>query len=1158
MVTRETGRLGAEPSRTRRRRRWPWVLGGFLLLCGLAAVFVNGPGFRWAANAVVRKALAQAGYRGKLQIEGTLWSGVQAQSLGVESIEDGTRVEASGLRVSWDLPAILRRGWPEVVRAVEVREARVVIDLSDEQAKRKERGRGIPHELRFPMREFPVPSVDIANVSVTLLLPEGRRLVGEGFRLEVPKGKPGRISLDRLEIPGGPRLENLSGSVAASGDRIVLRDVSIMEDLELRSLEVRIGENGGPLELEAELDLGTGTLRVSSVLLKEATIRLEEGGALATADLVERLGWEKAPVAAEVDRFSLQWSGDLEHPQGWEVSLDVGWRRMQAAEVELDRGAAGFVLKASRLSGQGLNLRAGENRLDAVVEAPVPSDLKDWTIEGFRDLPIDVRLELDAPALRERLEAAGLAWSAASVLGHVQARWKGDRPESVEGRIEAREVGQGTALAPLVEWNGVMASDAPGQLNNRVRIELGGANAVSLEADVQLDDLSYVGRGEGRLGNLADLSILPFLPEESRNVAGAVAVDWSGSGSLLTLEEQSGSAGITLEGVEWGGSAAASGRIELGYAAQRLVLDLVSLEAEGYRLEVRGAVAPDQATLDALTLRHGESVLVAGSARVPIDPNQKGMGMLWEAGEPVELRLRVERLSLEKIQELAGQEWGLAGEVNLEAEFSGPLRELEGAGQLKASGLQVQVEGAEFEPAEIELALRLASGEVVLEGSARQARLQPVELELRTRFAPADWEAQLAAPISGRVRLPPTEIGWVPSLVEGLESADGTLEVELDIAGTLGAPVLTGDAGLQATRITLTEEAVEPFRDVRVQVTFSGRELRVEQMTAQMAGGGLAGGGSVNFTDSANPVLDLTIKSERALLQRDEEMILRADADLRVTGPWAGARVEGTVALTESRYYRTIELFGANVRFGSGVPQAPQRRASPLPRFYRIGMAPFDDWEFDVRVTARQPFRVRSNLMTANVVPDFRVTGRGAALGPVGRVAVTEGFVTLPFSRMELEEGGIDFTPDTGVPGSLRVLGWSQVGEYRVRILLGGDLNNVRSSFTSNPPLSREDILSLLATGTTREELLSGENVAATRAASLMFQQAWRKLRKQEWVDPTEIQRNPLTIEPIGVDPKTGRNLAMARLRLLEWLYLQGSADVEGGFRGMIKLLFEF
>jgi hypothetical protein len=97
-----------------------------------------------------------------------------------------------------------------------------------------------------------------------------------------------------------------------------------------------------------------------------------------------------------------------------------------------------------------------------------------------------------------------------------------------------------------------------------------------------------------------------------------------------------------------------------------------------------------------------------------------------------------------------------------------------------------------------------------------------------------------------------------------------------------------------------------------------------------------------------------------------------------------------------------------------------------------------------------------------------------------------------------------------------------------------------------------------LATGTTREELLSGQNVAATRAATLMLQQAWHRLRGKPWSDPSQVRKNPLTVEPIGVDPRTGRNLAAARLRLLEWLYLQGSADVEGEFRGVLKVLFEF
>ena len=51
--------------------------------------------------------------------------------------------------------------------------------------------------------------------------------------------------------------------------------------------------------------------------------------------------------------------------------------------------------------------------------------------------------------------------------------------------------------------------------------------------------------------------------------------------------------------------------------------------------------------------------------------------------------------------------------------------------------------------------------------------------------------------------------------------------------------------------------------------------------------------------------------------------------------------------------------------------------------------------------------------------------------------------------------------------------------------------------FTSEPPLPQEEIISLLATGVTRGELVGNNNVLAGRAAMLLIQQLYQKVFKK-------------------------------------------------------------
>ena len=79
----------------------------------------------------------------------------------------------------------------------------------------------------------------------------------------------------------------------------------------------------------------------------------------------------------------------------------------------------------------------------------------------------------------------------------------------------------------------------------------------------------------------------------------------------------------------------------------------------------------------------------------------------------------------------------------------------------------------------------------------------------------------------------------------------------------------------------------------------------------------------------------------------------------------------------------------------------------------------------------------------------------------------------------------------------LELRGTSVIRDYTVRVYVYGTVLAPEAIFTSEPPLPQEEIISLIATGATRQELSGRGNVLAGRAAMLLVQQLYRKIFKK-------------------------------------------------------------
>ena len=289
-------------------------------------------------------------------------------------------------------------------------------------------------------------------------------------------------------------------------------------------------------------------------------------------------------------------------------------------------------------------------------------------------------------------------------------------------------------------------------------------------------------------------------------------------------------------------------------------------------------------------------------------------------------------------------------------------------------------------------------------------------------------------------------------------------------------------------------------------------------------------------------------------MARNDNLTARVDADLQVEGPLNAATVRGEVLTTNSRFFKNIDIIPIALP-GRPAPHPEPPSAAPTLSFPN---PPLRDWKFDIVIKSKDPFLIRGNLATGAAIIDMRMTGTGLHPELQGQVRLQNFDATLPFSTLTINLGFLYFDPDDPLNPRIELQGTSLIRDYTIHVYIYGTAQNPQAVFSSEPPLPQEEIISLLATGTTRDELATG-NVLASRAAILLLKQLYRKVfKKGDQPERNDSIFNRLDVEFGNTDPRTGEQTATARYKVNDHVVLIGDLGVQGGFRGLVKYLIRF
>lgn len=284
--------------------------------------------------------------------------------------------------------------------------------------------------------------------------------------------------------------------------------------------------------------------------------------------------------------------------------------------------------------------------------------------------------------------------------------------------------------------------------------------------------------------------------------------------------------------------------------------------------------------------------------------------------------------------------------------------------------------------------------------------------------------------------------------------SSGAVTLSAAITGTTSQPVINGRLQLQKASFNMLS-LPNGLSDANGAVDFNGTEAVLNNITGETGGGKVTLTGFVTYTA---PEARFRIQATAAHVHIDypDTVTTEADANLTLTGTSARSLLTGKVTVLSVALHSGSDA-------GSILTSAATPPSSSGPSTGILG-----GMRFDVRIQTSPAVQFRTTL-SQNLQAEADLTLRGSPDQPgmIGRATVTSGDVVFFGATYSVDEGTVSFFNPNKIDPEVRLSLDTTVQGIDVTLTVSGPMDKLKLAYRSDPPLEFQQIVSLLASGTT-------------------------------------------------------------------------------------------
>ena len=384
-----------------------------------------------------------------------------------------------------------------------------------------------------------------------------------------------------------------------------------------------------------------------------------------------------------------------------------------------------------------------------------------------------------------------------------------------------------------------------------------------------------------------------------------------------------------------------------------------------------------------------------------------------------------------------------------------------------------------------------------------------------------------------------TDLGLLQKFDSNVLSS-GQIDADATLRGGFSSPLINGKLQLQKASLHLSDLPAG-LSNANGEVDFNGTSASFRNLTGEVGGGKVVLSGFMAYSGATRMALRLSATKVR--IRPQEGVSAMADADLRLSGRLDSSVVSGTAVVNQITYAPQSDI-GAILSRAAPAVQSP---ATPSPLL--------DNMKLDVQVRTSSATRVRASVAQGlQLDANLHIQGTASQPGITGRITISEGKLVFLNSTYTVNTGTIAFYNVARIEPILDLSLQTQAQGVNVTLRVTGPIDNMKLSYTSDPPIQFQEIVGLLAAGqtpTSDATILANQPAPPAQSFAEMGESA---VVGQALADPVanRLQR-VFGLTQFKIDPTfaNGQDLPQAQLSLQQQvtsrITLTYSTPLQGG-----------
>jgi len=343
---------------------------------------------------------------------------------------------------------------------------------------------------------------------------------------------------------------------------------------------------------------------------------------------------------------------------------------------------------------------------------------------------------------------------------------------------------------------------------------------------------------------------------------------------------------------------------------------------------------------------------------------------------------------------------------------------------------------------------------------------QPIQLDYvagvltmqktRIRGTGTDLQLQGTFPVSSNAPMSLLALGTIDLRIAQILNPDvttgGQIQLNVNGYGARKNPDVQGE--IKIVNATFAGDDIPVgLQDGNGTLRLTTNRLEIEQFRGKVSGGTLTATGGVTYRPALQFNVAVAGNGIRTLFPQGVREGI--DTNLSLAGSSQSALLRGQVRLTELSFSPAFDfsdiagLAGGNL---SGVPGSFTQNL-----------------KLDIAVQSTNDLNLASSKLSLQGAANLRVRGTAAEPALLGRVNITGGDVIFRGNRYVLQPSSLDFINPYRIEPRMNLSIDTKVQQYTIHMFLRGNIDRLRTAYTSEPALPPSDIINLLVFGRTTE-----------------------------------------------------------------------------------------